>query len=74
MTVRILTAFDFSIVSFSRRHLALALALALTRVMVNRFFARHLLLLTQNMSTRLGAYLTTLALGFRFHFVGHGKA
>lgn len=70
MTVRILTAFDFSVVSFPRRHLALAL----TRVMVNRFFARHSLSLTQNKSTRLGAYLTTLALGSRLHFVGHEKA
>lgn len=72
MTVRILTAFDFSIVSFPRRHLLLALAL--TRVMVNGFFARHSLSLTQNKSTRLGAYLTTLALGSRLHFVGHEKA
>lgn len=70
MTIRILTAFGFPIVSLPRRQLALAL----TRVMVNGFFARHSLSLTQNKSTRLGAYLTMLALGFRLHFVGHEKA
>lgn len=72
LTTRILTVFGFSIVTFPRR--SFTLALALTRVMASGFFARHSLSLTQNMSTRLGTYLNTLALGSRLHFVGHEKA